>query len=178
MTRLGSGQPDFYPPGMTTKGGLMGGGVQVVQGARTAVMVGGAVIPPGTIDLDRVAASIANTTVSGGEVGGGGGVGGGSRLQFGRSFSSVAGVLTGAAQNIKSKIAGMTTTSSSGGPPSPGTRGVTQVREVTTEAPQAIPTTVPGADIQNRDYGYPLRLDKRPQGPRETPNFQKKQEYL
>ena len=26
--------------------------------------------------------------------------------------------------------------------------------------------------------GYPNRIDVRPQGPRETPNFTKKQEYL
>ena len=26
--------------------------------------------------------------------------------------------------------------------------------------------------------GYPNRIDVRPQGPRETPNFNKKQEYL
>ena len=30
----------------------------------------------------------------------------------------------------------------------------------------------------NSGPGYPIRLDKRPVGPRETPHFAKKQEYL
>lgn len=168
----------FFLTGVPSKG------VQVTQGARTAVMVGG--MPPGTIDLDRVAASISSTSVAGTVEQ----THNNPRLQFGRStLSSMAGVLSGAAQNIKSKIAGITTGSLTVGSPSPSPpdRGRREVpinilvdgeSEPQERPPQAIPLTVPGAEIQHRDYGYPIRLEKRPQGPRETPNFQKKQEYL
>eukprot|EP00092_Neocalanus_flemingeri_P025315 GFUD01027450.1.p1 GENE.GFUD01027450.1~~GFUD01027450.1.p1 ORF type:complete len:1384 (+),score=386.42 GFUD01027450.1:293-4153(+) len=171
---------------------VMGGGVpgMVVQGPRTAVLMGAGSTPPG-VDLDKVAASITeqtqmslNTPVS-------------QPRQFGRSL---AGVLSGAAQNIKSRIAGIANNpggSSSplvrSSPSPPDSRG--KLREVpirvenshgsnhsvvepSERSPQVIPLTVPGAEIQQREYGYPIRLDKRPLGPRETPNFQKKQEYL
>jgi len=195
---LGAGHPDFLIPnqGLHLRGDksiktVLGGGTpgMVVQGPRTAVMMGAGSTPPG-IDLDKVAASIneqnllsSNMPVS-------------QPRQFGRSL---AGVLSGAAQNIKSRIAGIASNPGSSSPlvrssPSPpDTRG--KMREVpiriensfgsnhsvvepSERSPQVIPLTVPGAEIQQREYGYPIRLDKRPLGPRETPNFQKKQEYL
>jgi hypothetical protein len=39
-----------------------------------------------------------------------------------------------------------------------------------------IPTNATHAE--HRDFGFPIRLDKRPLGPRDTPQFAKKQEYL
>ena len=74
---------------------------QGVQGPRTAVMmVPSATNPPG-VDLDKVAASISeqNQTSAAPVT-----VPVSQTRQFGRSL---AGVLSGAAQNIKSKIAGM-----------------------------------------------------------------------
>jgi len=160
----------------------------VVQGPRTAVMMGAGSTPPG-VDLDKVAASITeqNQTPNSIPVS--------QTRQFGRS---VAGLISGAAQNLKSRIVGIANNPSSSplvrsSPSPPDSRG--KVREVpirvensygsthsvvepSERSPQVIPLTVPGAEIQQREYGYPMRLDKRPLGPRETPNFQKKQEYL
>jgi len=162
----------------------------VVQGPRTAVMMGAGSTPPG-VDLDKVAASITeqNSSLSNVPVS--------QPRQFGRSL---AGVISGAAQNIKSRIAGMANNPNTSTPlvrssPSPpDSRGKMRevpirmesntygsshsVAEPSDRSPQVIPLTVPGAEIQQREYGYPIRLDKRPLGPRETPNFQKKQEYL
>ena len=125
--------------------------------------------------------------------------------QFGRSL---AGVLSGAAQNIKSKIAGMGAASPSASSLSSQSRG--EVQQVRAESGANYSLTTgssssnlvepaersPQAEIQQREYGelgkdpcnmwvshecvigYPMRLEKRPLGPRDTPNFQKKQEYL
>lgn len=170
---------------------VMGGGTpgMVVQGPRTAVMMGAGSTPPG-VDLDKVAASISEQNQMSNSLPVS------QPRQFGRSL---AGVLSGAAQNIKSKIAGIANNPGGSSPlvrssPSPpDTRGKMRevpirvensygsnhsVAEPSDRSPQVIPLTVPGAEIQQREYGYPIRLDKRPLGPRETPNFQKKQEYL
>jgi len=194
---LGAGHPDFIipPQGLHLRGDkqvktVVGGTAPgiVVQGPRTAVMMGAGSTPPG-IDLDKVAASISeqNQTPNSIPVS--------QTRQFGRS---VAGLISGAAQNLKSRIVGIANNPSSSplvrsSPSPPDSRG--KVREVpirvensygsthsivepSERSPQVIPLTVPGAEIQQREYGYPMRLDKRPLGPRETPNFQKKQEYL
>jgi len=195
---LGAGHPDFIIPsqGLHLRGDkpvktVMGGSTpgMVVQGPRTAVMMGAGSTPPG-VDLDKVAASITeqNSNLNNIPVS--------QPRQFGRS---IAGVISGAAQNIKSRIAGMTNNPNTSSPlvrssPSPpDTRAKMRevpirvensygsshsVAEPSDRSPQVIPLTVPGAEIQQREYGYPIRLDKRPLGPRETPNFQKKQEYL
>lgn len=170
---------------------VMGGGTpgMVVQGPRTAVMMGAGSTPPG-VDLDKVAASITEQNQMSNSLPVS------QPRQFGRSL---AGVISGAAQNIKSKIAGIANNPGGSSPlvrssPSPpDTRGKMRevpirvensygsnhsVAEPSDRSPQVIPLTVPGAEIQQREYGYPIRLDKRPLGPRETPNFQKKQEYL
>ena len=145
---------------------VMGGGApgMVIQGPRTAVLMGAGSTPPG-VDLDKVAASITeqtqmsqNTPVS-------------QPRQFGRSL---AGVLSGAAQNIKSRIVGIANNPGSNSPlvrssPSPpdsrgkmrdvpirieNSHGSNQsVAEPSDRSPQVIPLTVPGAEIQQREYG-------------------------
>ena len=143
------------------------GGGSVVQGSRTAVMVGG-----GEVDLDRVAASISeqsrdqrdNVSVSSQP----------GAKQFGRSL---AGAITGAAANFKSRLANMSSVTaplvarSSPSPPDTASSGRSdhvsghrtssaKVREVpirveqsgggnSNVSPQVLPLTVPGA----ADYG-------------------------
>ena len=137
----------------------------VVQGPRTAVMMGAGSTPPG-VDLDKVAASITeqNSSLSNVPVS--------QPRQFGRSL---AGVISGAAQNIKSRIAGMANNPNTSTPlvrssPSPpDSRGKMRevpirmesntygsshsVAEPSDRSPQVIPLTVPGAEIQQREYG-------------------------
>ena len=145
---------------------VMGGGAlgMVVQGPRTAVLMGAGSTPPG-VDLDKVAASMSDqsqmnhsTPVS-------------QPRQFGRSL---AGVLSGAAQNIKSRIAGIANNPGGSSPlvrssPSPPDSRVKMwdipirvenshgsshsVSEASDRSPQVIPLTVPGAEIQQREYG-------------------------
>jgi len=103
--------------------------------------------------------------------------------QLGRS---IAGVITGIKSKFVNSVTGPLATRSSPSPPD--TNKTAKIREVPIrveqsggmhsagageKSPHVIPLTVPGAE-----YGYPHRLEKRPLGPRETPNFQKKQEYL
>ena len=138
---------------------VVGGGApgSVVQGARTAVMVGGGAVPdfvPG-VDLDRVAASMSQTSDSVSLAGSSSGPGSGAR-----QLRSLAGAITGAAANFKSKLASAVTGAgvarSSPSPPDPAR---TKVREVPIrleggpppvfngeKSPHVIPLTVPGAE--------------------------------
>jgi len=193
---------------------------QIVEGPRTAVMVGGGNSPPG-VDIDHVAASMTN------DKDGNSSPSAPPSKNFSRSFT---GPLQNIAANIKSRFAGIgdtggvtrTTQGFPGGdrcvssaprttPPSGGSMGRTLPPRTTPpgvsrapnsqtatpsratpsppsrhdgggvgeRSPALIPLSVPGADMHQREYGYPVRLDKRPLGPRETPGtFHKKQEYL
>jgi len=136
------------------------------------------------VDLDRVAASMSeqsrdmSASVSSLPQPGAAGA-----KQLGRS---IAGVITGIKSKLVNSVTGPLVTRSSPSPPD--TSKAAKIREVPIrveqsggmqsagageKSPHVIPLTVPGAE-----YGYPHRLEKRPLGPRETPNFQKKQEYL
>ena len=145
---------------------VVGGGApgSVVQGARTAVMMGnpdprgpGAILtsnpdPGHGIDLDRVAADLARDSSSLSQAGG---QPGGPR-QIGRS---IAGVLSSTAQNIKSKFANMGAVTAplvARSSPSPRDMTRVKVREVpirveqsgggASVSPHVIPLTVPGAE--------------------------------
>jgi len=228
-TRLGLADYQSMPttPGLPGKcdppKGILGMAGQpiIVQGARTAVMVGGGHSPPG-VDVDHIAASMTNDKD----------IGSSPSAPPSKHFSrSLAGVLGSAADKIKSRLTGIgdtgvtrTTQGFPGGdrglgsntrttPPSQGSMGRTLpprttppgvsratpsnvstplratpspptrleggVSHVGERSPALIPLSVPGADLHQREYGYPIRLDKRPVGPRETPGtFHKKQEYL
>ena len=144
---------------------VVGGGApgSVVQGARTAVMVGGGAAPdfvPG-VDLDRVAASMSQTSDSVSLAGSSSGPGSGAR-----QLRSLAGAITGAAANFKSKLASAVTGAgaarSSPSPPDPARTKGREVREVPIrleggdqgappvfngeKSPHVIPLTVPGAE--------------------------------
>ena len=141
---------------------VVGGGApgSVVQGARTAVMVGGAPDSAPGVDLDRVAASMsaASDAVSlAGSSSGGPQSGPGTR-----QLRSLAGAITGAAANFKSKLASAVTGAGVGArsSPSPPDPARTKVREVPIrlegggpppvfngeKSPHVIPLTVPGAE--------------------------------
>jgi len=185
------------------------GGPQVVGPLpRTAVMVGAGSTPPG-VDLDRVAASISSGSLaslaapgsSSGATPTSGTSSGPPPPPSSRQFGGrIAVAISGAAQNLKSRISNIGATPAPRGessPPDNRTRG--QVREVpirmeggdqsstvnrdssggggvnrTTTEERIIPTNAPHAE----HFGFPIRLDKRPLGPRDTPQFAKKQEYL
>ena len=139
---------------------VVGGGApgSVVQGARTAVMVGGAPDSAPGVDLDRVAASMSQTSDSVSLAGSSSGPGTGAR-----QLRSLAGAITGAAANFKSKLAsavtGASVARSSPSPPDPARTKVREVREVPIrleggappvfngeKSPHVIPLTVPGAE--------------------------------
>lgn len=141
---------------------VVGGGApgSVVQGARTAVMVGGAPDSAPGVDLDRVAASMSQTSDSVSLAGSSSGPGPGSGA---RQLRSLAGAITGAAANFKSKLAsavtGASVARSSPSPPDPARTKVREVREVPIrleggappvfngeKSPHVIPLTVPGAE--------------------------------
>jgi len=201
VTMARTGVPDFS--GLVIKPGNLSGPVVqhshasqpplIVQGSRTTVQLGGGMSPPSPgsmggghqappgVDIDRVAAAMQTTsshshdrdTAPLSQVAAHQG------RQLGRSL---AGVLSGAAANLKSKIVGGIHVGGGGGgritggaSPSPPRR-----KEETDSLGsfESRSITAPG-NLNSQDLGYPVRLKSRPQGPRETPpSFVKKQEYL
>ena len=149
------------------KGGAGGGAVlapgTVVQGARTQVMMGS------EVDLDRVAASIQTRSPPEPAA-----EPGAASVSGARQLRSLAGAITGAAANIKSKLASAVTQGSlaRSSPSPPDTsqgQGRVKMREVPIrveqgagqgqglpgqeKSPHVIPLTVPGAE-----YGGSLEL--------------------
>ena len=139
---------------------VVGGGApgSVVQGARTAVLVGGDPDSVLGVDLDRVAASMSHQpppdtlSLSSGS-------GAAARAR------SLAGAITGAAHNIKTKLASAVTARSSPSPPDPAWP---KVREVPIrveggrtppvfngeKSPHVIPLTVPGAEYGESHFEH------------------------
>ena len=132
---------------------VVGGGApgSVVQGARTAVLVGGDPDSVPGVDLDRVAASMSQPQPPPDTLSLSSGSGAAARAR------SLAGAITGAAHNIKTKLASAVTARSSPSPPDPAWP---KVREVPIrveggrtppvfngeKSPHVIPLTVPGAE--------------------------------
>lgn len=182
---LVGGSPGPPPPGRTTVvpgGGSSPGGSGKLAYSAVSSAAPPLLSPPG-VDIDRVAAMLTsdkeNSTVPLSQV---------AALQGRQLGRSLAGVLSGAAANLRSRLAGIADAGGrSGGPrgsPSPPLNKredlePVRVREVSIHRQDLmIPLTVPGAELTTaRDYGYPIRIEKKPQGPREGA-FQKKQEYL
>merc|ERR1719219_2880390 len=157
-----------YKPEKPVKTVLGAGGPgSVVQGPRTAVMMGASSSAPG-VDLDRIE-FMSEVNREPGQTSS-------SQQQPTRHLGrSIAGAFSGVAHNIKNKFVNLGSS-----PSPPDSRAKMREVPIRVEAsgtgdrsPHVIPLTVPGAE-----YGYPNRIDVRPQGPRETPNFTKKQEYL
>ena len=122
----------------------------VVQGPRTAVMMGAANSAPG-VDLDRIAASMSEVNREVGQTSG-------QQPPTRHLGRSIAGAFSGVAHNIKSKFVNLGSTPSSPSPPDSRAK----MREVPIRleaggtgdrSPHVIPLTVPGAE-----YGKTARL--------------------